>query len=161
MKNNFIFSVLIIIVFFLGGFFLITELAKNHTPENIKYVKIAGQNIKVDLALTNGEQELGLSGRKSLNENEGMLFVFNLPGKYPFWMKDMNFPIDIIWLAPPEAGVGSAKVVYIKKNALPELYPETYGPGENDENAKYVLEVMAGFSDKNNLKIGDSVTFSY
>ena len=79
-----------------------------------------------------------------------MLFVFDKPGQYPFWMKDMNFAIDIIWIGE------DLRVVYIKKDARPELYPETYTP---TENAKYVLEVPAGFSEKNNLKVGDSASF--
>lgn len=119
--------------------------------DNIKYVKIAGQNIKVDLALTKEEQAQGLSARGVLADNEGMLFVFNQPGKYPFWMKEMNFAIDIIWLGE------DMRVIYIKNNALPELYPETYGP---NDNAKYVLEVVSGFSEKNNLKVGDRVEFT-
>ena len=123
--------------------------------DNIQSVQIAGQNIKVDLALTPVEQEQGLSGRQSLAENEGMLFVFESPGKYQFWMKDMNFPIDMIWLNE------NGKVVYIKRNASSELYPETYGPGPNDGNAKFVLEVVSGFSDKNNLKVGDRAEFKY
>ena len=148
MKNYFVGLIALVIILFLGYHFW--------TPvnfDNIKYVKIAGQNIKVELALTSAEQTQGLSGRPNLNENEGMLFVFTNPGKYPFWMKDMNFSIDIIWLSE------DLKAVYIKKYARPESYPETYGPGENDGNAKYVLEVMSGFSDKNNLKVGDSAEF--
>ena len=152
-KKKFILSYFVVIIFFLVGFFLINS-SSYHSGE-INSVKIAGQNIKVDLALTSAEQTQGLSGRLNLNENEGMLFVFTNPGKYPFWMKDMNFPIDIIWLGK------NMQVVYIKKNASPKLYPETYGPGENDGDAKYVLEVMSGFSDKNNLKVGDSVLFTY
>jgi uncharacterized membrane protein (UPF0127 family) len=120
--------------------------------ENIKFVKIAGQDIKVDLALTPAEHEQGLSGRQNLKENAGMLFIFSRSGKYPFWMKDMNFPIDMIWLSE------DLRIVYIKKNAAPESYPESFGP---DTNAKYVLEVVSGFSDKNNLKTGDSVSFIY
>jgi uncharacterized protein len=148
----------IIFIFFLVGFFLISQSFKNkipQIPENIKYVNIAGQNIKVDLALTGSEQEQGLSGREGLKDNEGMLFVFAKPGEYSFWMKDMKFPIDIIWLSE------GLKVIYIKDNALPELYPETYRPVSNDGDAKYVLEVNSGFSKKNNLKIGDSVLFTY
>lgn len=132
--------------------------------ESIKYVHIAGQNIQVELALTPQEQAQGLSGRRGLKEGEGMLFVFPRPGKYSFWMKNMNFPIDIIWLADPpllsEGGArgGDLKVIYIKKDAQPESYPETYEP---DRNAKYVLEVTAGFSQKNNLRAGDKVQFIY
>ena len=81
-----------------------------HKPDfvDIKYVKIAGQSVKVDLALTAAEQMQGLSGRTELKENEGMLFIFPQSGNYPFWMKDMNFPIDMIWLGE------DLKVIYIK-----------------------------------------------
>ena len=149
---------LIVIIFFLAGLFLISQSYKNLRPENIKYIKIAGQNIKVDLALTPTEQAQGLSGKSGLRENEGMLFIFKYPGQYYFWMKDMNFPIDIIWFAQSEGrDTSKAKVIYIKKNALPDLYPETYGP---EENAKYVLEVVSGFSEKNNLKVGNEIEFT-
>lgn len=147
MKRNFLLGFFIVAVFF---FFVSYYFLTAVNFDNIKYVKIAGQNIKVILAETTLEQNRGLSGREKLNENEGMLFVFNHEGNYPFWMKDMNFPIDIIWLDE------NLKVVYIKKNALPQSYPESFSPGTN---AKYVLEVNAGFSEKNNLKEGDTAEF--
>lgn len=151
-SKKFVFAFFVVTIFFLAGFFLINHTSKNLTPENIKYVKISGQNIKVDLALTPAEQTQGLSGRSSLDNNTGMLFIFEYPGNYPFWMKDMNFAIDIIWLDE------NMKVIYIKKDARPEDYPATYGP---DGDAKYVLEVASGFSEKNNLKEGDKVEFVY
>ena len=117
---------------------------------NIHYVKIAGQTVKVELALTMQAQAQGLSGRKILEENEGMLFVFKNSGRYSFWMKDMNFPIDIIWLDE------TLHIVYIIKNAEPSSYPNTFTP---NLEAKYVLEVPTGFSKKNNLKEGDDVYF--
>ncbi|MFA5778185.1 MAG: DUF192 domain-containing protein [Candidatus Paceibacterota bacterium] len=143
-------SFLIIVIILLLGFFLITRFSENLTSENIKYVKIAGQNIKVDLALTKETQQQGLSGRSELKEDEGMLFIFNHEGLYSFWMKDMNFPIDIIWINK------NLEVVDMKKNVLPESYPENFVP---KENAKYVLEIVAGFGEKNNLKEGDSIEF--
>lgn len=152
MKNKNLNSFLIVIIFFLAGFFLINQPVKNLEPANIKFVKSAGQIVKVDMALTSADQALGLSGRESLKENEGMLFIFPQPGNYPFWMKDMNFPIDIIWLTE------DFEVVYIKKDARPELFPESYGP---EEDSKYVLEVVSGFSEKNNLQVGDRVEFVY
>jgi uncharacterized membrane protein (UPF0127 family) len=155
MKNSKqVLSFAIVVIFLLVGFFLLNHSSQILKPEDIKYVKIAGASIKVDLALTPREQEQGLSGRTELKENSGMLFVFSQPGKYNFWMKDMNFPIDIIWIG------GDMRVVYIKKNASPLLYPELYGPGPDDANAKYVLEVVDGFSEKNNLKVGDRVLFA-
>lgn len=153
-----ILSFTMVIVFFLVGFFLIHNFSQDsipQTPNNIKYVEIGGQKIKVDLALTNAEQMQGLSGRENLWPNTGMLFVFDKPDKYPFWMPNMNFSIDIIWITE------DMKIDYIKKDALPELYPETYGPGMNDGNATYVLEIMNGFADTNNLQVGDSVQFIY
>jgi uncharacterized membrane protein (UPF0127 family) len=153
MKKNFV-SFTFALIFLIVGLFLTNHSSKILRPENIKYVEIAGQNIKVDLALNTQTQEQGLSGRQSLNENEGMLFVFSKPDRYLFWMKDMNFPIDMIWVGEDTKDL---RVIYIKKNALPSSYPETFGPSVSMENAKYVLEVVAGFADKNNLKVGDRV----
>jgi uncharacterized membrane protein (UPF0127 family) len=107
--------------------------------------------MKVELALTKEEQAQGLSGRNELRETEGMLFIFPQSGKYNFWMKDMNFPIDMIWVGE------DMKVIYIKKDARPESYPEMYGPAKGEQDAKYVLEVVSGFSEKNNLKEGDRI----
>ena len=116
----------------------------------IQYVKIAGKIIKVDLALTPEAQAQGLSGRKNMKENEGMLFVFDYRDKYAFWMKDMNFPLDIIWLSD------NLEIVYIKKDASPKSYPESFSP---TKDSKYVLEVNSGFSEKNNLKEREKVEF--
>src|SRR3989338_4624811 len=163
MKNkNYFYILFVIIVFF---FLVCYQFWTAVNFDNIKYVKIGDVKIKVELAITPEARAQGLSGRPSLSENEGVLFVFDKPDKYSFWMKNMNFPIDIIWIGPARppgwsgAGGEDMKIVYIKKKALPELYPEQYGP---DKDAKYVLEVVAGFSDKNNIKVGDKVeVFSY
>ncbi len=61
-------------------------------------VKIKDLIIHVDLAITPDQQAKGLSIKNTLNDNEGMLFLFNVPGEYSFWMKDMKFPLDIIWI---------------------------------------------------------------
>ena len=139
-KNVFFFD--IVPVFILVSYHFLTVV----NIDNIKSVNIAGQNIKVELAVTQAEQERGLSASLDLAETEGMLFIFAESGRHPFWMKDMKFPIDIIWLNE------NMSIVYIKKDARPESYPEIYSP---DKDSKYVLEVVSGFADKNNLKIGD------
>ena len=113
-------------------------------------VEIGGKIINVEIADTNAKRELGLSGHAPLADDQGMLFAFDKAGKYPFWMKDMLFPIDIIWISE------DYKIVYIEKKAQPSSYPATFG-GQVD--ARYVLEVNAGFSEKNNLKIGDQIKF--
>lgn len=157
-KNKNIFSILLIIIFIFLCFFLINYpctwrpcLPKEaRPPSDIQSVKIAGKILKVELALTEKDQEQGLSGRDNLKEDEGMLFIFSYINKYSFWMKDMKFPLDIIWISD------DYHVVYIKENAMPESYPESFSP---DMDSKYVLEVNAGFSKKNNLKVGDLVYF--
>ena len=149
-NKNFFSWLLIIIFTFLCFFLLRNSFSSTLKINNIKYVKIAGNIVKVDLALNEKDQNQGLSGRVGLKDDEGMLFVFNNVDKYSFWMKDMNFPIDIIWVS------SDFRVVYIKKNATPESYPMAFTP---DKDAKYVLEVKSFFSEKNNLKIGDKVEF--
>ena len=146
-------SFLIVIVFLIIiGIFLNSQniFLRKADGNNIKYVKIAGQTVKVDLALTPKEQEQGLSGRIMLSSNQGMLFIFQKPSINYFWMKDMNFPIDMIWID------NNFRVIYIKKDVPPSTYPSSFGPGVDNS---YVLEVSDGFSEKNNLKEGDIVEF--
>lgn len=105
---------------------------------------------KMEVADTRYLQEKGLSHHKPLEINQGMIFIFSKPDKHGFWMKDMDFPIDIIW-------VGSDfKIKHIEKWLMPESYPKVYYP---EENALYVIEVNAGVSDYLGIKIGDSVVF--
>lgn len=87
----------------------------------------------------------GLSGLTELSDGEGMLFVFDKSDKYGFWMKDMFFSIDILWI--DEEG----KVVHIKENATPESYPEVFKP---DIPARFVLEVKAGFVKEEEIGLG-------
>ena len=79
-----------------------------------------------------------------------VLFVFSKPDRYSFWMKDMNFPIDMIWLNQ------NRQVVFLEKDAQPASYPATF---VSNTDAEYVLEVNAGFAEKNNLEEGDHVEF--
>lgn len=137
---------------------LVAVLALVPTQKQI-LAEVGGQIIKVDVARTEAEQNKGLSGRPSMAEDEGMLFVFAHPGRHPFWMKDMNFPIDIIWLMPADDGDHSIlTVVFIKHDARPESYPEIIDP---EMNAQYVLEIASGVAKKNNLKVGDSIFVTY
>ncbi len=119
---------------------------------NIKHVNIGSGRVEVDLAITERARAVGLSGRENLDTEQGLLFIFDKLGKYSFWMKDMNFPIDIIWFND------EMKIVFIQENALPSDYPKTYTP---DKDALYVLEVVAGYAKNNHLKVGDIVEFGY
>lgn len=110
--------------------------------------------VHVEVADTEDKREQGLSGRAGLQEGSGMLFVFDVPGKYGFWMKDMNFPIDIIFID------ASGTVVSVVRDASPESYhlqpPQVFYP---DLPAQYVLEVPAGFVASRAIGVGERVTF--
>lgn len=107
-------------------------------------IRIGNTVLNVEMAKTPSERMNGLSGRSVLPK-DGMLFVFERPGLYSFWMKDMNFPIDIVWLS------ADMEVVYIKEGALPVSYPENFTP---TKDSQYVLEVSSSFVSKQQVKIG-------
>jgi uncharacterized membrane protein (UPF0127 family) len=90
----------------------------------------------------------GLSGRKSLAMGEGMFFVFETDGTPGFWMKDMDFAIDIIWIS------ARGEVVDIHQGLQPDSYPASFRP---KQPVRYVLEVPAGFTHMNNIHIGSKV----
>jgi uncharacterized membrane protein (UPF0127 family) len=111
-------------------------------------VEIAGQTIHVSIADTAPLREKGLGDRDHLNPDEGMLFVFQTDDRYAFWMKDMRFSIDIVWLT------ASGTIIYVADNVAPETYPHAFLP---DEPARYVLELPAGWMSSHDVKIGDIV----
>lgn len=113
-----------------------------------KTIKIGEQKVVVEISDTPTKRTLGLSGRAELAAGTGMLFVFEKPAPAGFWMKAMKFAIDIIWIDE------SGRVVFIKKDATPESYPEVFTP---TAPAKFVLEVPAGFSQKNKIEVGSRV----
>lgn len=135
-----------ILPIFLLLFFLALATAWFFYTKNHKTVQIDGQKFFVELALTEEKQAQGLGQRKDIKENEGMLFVFPEKKEHSFWMKDMQFDLDIIWI---EEG----KIVYIAKN-VSQRSLETINP---KINADKVLEIQGGLSDKYNFQIGNSV----
>jgi uncharacterized protein len=118
----------------------------------VREVHIGGSTLNVEEADTPEARTQGLSGRPTLQTEDSMLFIFDEPGIYSFWMKDMNFSIDIFWIDE------NLRVVYMKENASLASYPESFKPATP---VKYVLETVAGFAEKNGIKIGDRVRFDY
>lgn len=119
--------------------------------ENKARVKVGDDyEVEAEVAKTMLERAEGLSHRESLAADEAMLFIFEEPDNYQFWMKDMNFAIDIIF-------VNDGKIVDIKRNVpVPEIDGnyERYPPAEP---ALYVLEVPAGLSEEYGFDMGTSV----
>lgn len=113
-------------------------------------ISIADTQVEVSIARTPQEQEQGLSGTASLLENSGKLFIFNTPGTYGFWMKDMHYPLDLVWID------ANHKIVDITENVAPDTYPQIFYPGSP---VTAVLELNAGFSTKHGLSIGEMPSF--
>jgi uncharacterized membrane protein (UPF0127 family) len=121
-------------------------LEKSIQTTQTKTVLLKNISISVSIAQTNAERTQGLGGRDGLKENEGMLFVFDKPDTYGFWMKDMKFSIDIVWIL-------GGKIIFIEKSLSPTTYPKVFSP---TSPAQFVLELPAGFCDTHEVRVGDS-----
>jgi len=117
-------------------------------------VTINGYNISAFVADTNEKRTNGLSRVENLNKDQGMLFILDYPSKQGFWMKEMNFPIDIIWISDNHT------VIDIKKNLEPcvsILMCPVYSPAFD---AKYVLETGSGFSESHSIAPGSEAVIN-
>ncbi|MDE1874794.1 MAG: DUF192 domain-containing protein [Patescibacteria group bacterium] len=112
-------------------------------------VTIAGRTFDALVADTDALQTLGLSGRPGLAPNQAMLFVFSQAGFVGFWMKDMKFPIDMLWLG------SDSRITSFESDATPEGYPEVFFP---TAASQYVVELPAGALASLDVKNGDTVS---
>lgn len=134
------------------GLLFILNLAK--AKEN-KFVQITlpnGFKITAELAITEKQRQMGLMFRPGMREDQGMLFIFEEEGYYSFWMKNMCFSLDIIWLNTER------RIVHIEENVPPCLNDpcDSYAPLLP---ACYVLELVSGSVKKHHLKLGDRLDF--
>jgi uncharacterized membrane protein (UPF0127 family) len=120
---------------------------------NQTVVSIGGVRLLADIADTPEKQRVGLGVRESMEEGEAMLFLFATESRHPFWMNGMEFPIDIIWLDADKI------VVHIERSLQPcpnIVDCPNYTP---DEDALYVLETVAGFSERRGVVEGTQAEF--
>lgn len=120
----------------------------------------SGVKVKIGLAVFNVEvvsdpvsQARGLSGRESLPEENGMLFVFPKLDIQKFWMKDMKFPIDIIWIQGSKV-IGT--IIGVEPPVVSGVEPD-YEIYSSPEPADKVLEINAGQAQLLGIKVGDTV----
>lgn len=134
----------IILAVITGGYYYLNPL--------VPKLSINKHVITYELALTPAEITQGLSGREKLPEDHGMLFVFNHKEQYTFWMKEMKFPLDMLWIE-------DNTVIDISKNVpipVPGQNLPLYSP---KRPANRVLEVDAGTADRLGIREGDVVTY--
>jgi uncharacterized membrane protein (UPF0127 family) len=149
-KHSIVVAFFFLIVLFLSGMYLLRGYVQ--TPQVVKdmplsaSVTIGGSTYDVEIADTQKKRVQGLSGRKSLAEGTGMLFMFDKLDSQGIWMKDMNFDIDILWM--DERG----EIVHIVEAVSPETYPTVF---VSPTLALYVLEFPAGTVAQDNISLGD------
>lgn len=122
-------------------------------PPKTATLEINSHLIKAEVADTPSKRSKGLGGKTSLEQDEGMLFIFPNADKHPFWMKGLSFPLDFIWIKED-------KVVDILENIQPpkEGEPDASLPiYSSKEAADKVLELQAGTVKRLDIKIGDTV----
>ena len=126
-------------------------------PPRRTEVRIGGLAVQAELALTPDERSLGLGRRASLPQDAGMLFVFPSEQEETFWMKDMRFPLDFVWIS------ADRRVIGVLEGVPPPA------PGTSDADLTlyrspapvlYVLEVNAGAVERTGVRVGDAVTFT-
>ncbi len=140
-------------LYFLVGSLLVLLFSLSIAIRSIipfKYAKLGQTTIAIKEVNTNATRVQGLSGTASLGSNQGMLFDFKQEGYWAMWMKDMQYPLDIIWIT------SSGKVVYEATNLQPSDYPIIH---ENMTASRYVLEVNAGVAQANKIVVGTSIHF--
>ncbi len=149
--------VILIIIFIIGSIFYLQliQQSKYKITGSLKQpeVIINQQKIYLEIASEPAKQIQGLSNRKILKSDHGMLFVYADKKIRTFWMKDMNFPLDIIW-------INDNKIVGIEKNLPPEGNQpiKTY---RSPAAVNYVLEVNAGLTDRYQIRNGNLVKFNW
>jgi uncharacterized membrane protein (UPF0127 family) len=140
-----------IVILLLFSAVIVLQIKRNPVPPST--ITIDSHTFNVAVETTLAQQEQGLSGKASLPKNQGMLFNFTTTNRYAFWMKDMKFPLDIVF-------INNGKIVSISENVpVPttsnENTPPVYLPTGPINQA---LEINAGVSKTDGFKTGDPVT---
>jgi len=113
-----------------------------------KTIKTSLGSINTAVAKTEYEKARGLGGYSCIPKDQGMLFLYDQPSNVCMWMKDMNFPIDIVWMD------GAGKIKKIEESIRPNTYPKTFC---SEEKTSYVLELGSGQAKAFGLSVGSSL----
>ncbi len=118
----------------------------------VGHIVLNGKSFKAEVVSDDASRSRGLMFRPRLDESAAMLFVYPREGVYSFWMKNMLFPLDLIWLGRQH------RVVYVKENFAP-CQDDPCEIATPPVKAQYIIEVKAGTVRKLALKTGTPVDF--
>jgi len=139
---------LVCIGFFYSGKQYNSSVQVSAYGNEIRNIEVGSEIFNAEIVSSPAKKELGLSGRPGLCLNCAMLFLFDKYDAYSFWMKDMQFDLDIIWIA------GDTIVAIEKNAAFAAGMNKAFNPQVKSDK---VLEINSGLSDKLNIKVGDKV----
>lgn len=145
------YTFIIIIILVITGGLLYIKFNQPPADIEIKTIWVNNQSFKTLIADTANKRIKGLSSRQSLSNDWAMLFIFDRCDYHGFWMKDMNFPVDIFWLDKDKI------IIDIETNVEPKTWPMVFYP---NKPACYGLEINAGLSEKYSLKVGQKIMVS-
>jgi uncharacterized membrane protein (UPF0127 family) len=106
--------------------------------------------VALEVVSKDADMERGLMYRTSLGSNKGMLFMFTNDNKHSFWMKNMHFNLDMVWISVDD------RIVYIGHD-VPACTSDPCAVYTPDQNSRYVLELNTGFTTTHHWKLGDQV----
>ncbi len=113
-------------------------------------LRTATSDYQLEVAQTDAARTLGLGNRLSMPTDHGMIFVYPRPALTCFWMKDMHFALDILWVDSQK------RIVYEAPDVTPKSYPRTYC---TPVAAQYVIELYAGQATRSHLVTGSQLSF--
>ena len=137
---------IMLVLVLVTGVFMVASLSQRRAT-----MSIGDQLVSARIADTDGSRQKGLSGTTQLADNQAMLFIFPTSSRWGMWMKDMNYSLDMLWL---DSG---KKIVHVEQDVSPASYPEVFLP---DQDARYVVELPAGFVARHGVKLEQTVVFS-
>jgi hypothetical protein len=142
---------MIFVIVVLGGLYAYTEYTgvpvREFFTSGAQTVRIKNLPMNVIVADTPELRQKGLSGRDEIGA-QGMLFVFDKADYHGIWMKDMRFPIDVIWIGE------DLKVISVTRNLSPDSYPQIFEP---PRPARYAIETNRYFAETFGITTGDEV----
>ena len=148
-KKHFLFVIVLIFI----GLFILLKFFSSPVKKcriNVQIQGVGGECLKLERVSNRKSLTKGLSGRESMPDSQGMLFIFASPEIRCFWMKEMKFPLDIIWMD------ANKYIVTVEENVQPNTYPNSFCP---DQQSQYVIEVNSGVSKRAGLVEGKQLQF--
>ena len=154
MSNGKSYSILASVLFLLFSFITEGALAQEFSYAHATVITPKGVSIPVEVSDTPEKRSLGLGKRDKLKNGWGMLFVFEKRIPHSFWMKNMRFPIDIIWL-------DNQRIVELAENVPPPQVGESPKVMEPSLPSNFVLELESGRARALELKVGKKLSYQF